>query len=92
MGDTTVIHDTLRKSELREAINNEVGPHAFVPSEFSTGAGFCDRCGGGPGAEIHQKPVDQLARIADALERIANQLEAWSGGDEWPALDVRVKQ
>ena len=69
----------------RPPINDLMGPHPFVESEFEEGAGRCDKCGGGPDAEIHQKPVDHLARVADALEaldswapavaRIANALE-----------------
>ena len=52
--------------------------------------GRCDRCGGGSLAKEHQKPVDQMARIADALERIANTMEGWSGGEQGQFLDVRV--
>lgn len=57
------------------AINDALGPHDFKPSEFAPESGRCDRCGGGPLAQIHQKPVDQMARIADALERIAGVME-----------------
>ena len=59
----------------RPAVNDMVGPHAFIPSEFAPESGRCDICGGGSLAEIHQKPVDQMARIADALERIAKAFE-----------------
>ena len=59
----------------RPAVNDALGPHDFIPSEFDPECGRCDKCGGGPGAAIHQKPVDQMARIADALERIAEALE-----------------
>ena len=55
----------------RSPIHLEAGPHEYVESEFPEGKGRCDRCGGGPDAAIHQKPVDQMERIADALERIA---------------------
>ena len=58
----------------------EIPYHSFVESEFPEGRGRCDTCGGGEGAEIHQKPVDQMARIADALERIADSLERVEGG------------
>ena len=58
----------------RPAVNDALPPHDFVPSEFDPACGRCDRCGGGPGAELHQRPVDQAARIADALERIADIL------------------
>jgi hypothetical protein len=58
----------------RPPVNDAVPPHDFVPSEFDPDCGRCDRCGGGPGAVIHQAPVDQMARIADALERITHQL------------------
>jgi hypothetical protein len=56
----------------RSAINPQVPYHKFVESEYEQGAGHCDVCGGGPDAEIHQKPVDQMARIADALDMIAS--------------------
>ena len=59
----------------RPAVNDAVPPHAFAESEFAPGCGRCDKCGGGPGAAIHQPAVDQMARIADALERIAVALE-----------------
>ena len=58
----------------RPAVNDALPPHGFLPSEFDPDCGRCDRCGGGPGAEIHQAPVDQMARIADALEEIAGAL------------------
>ena len=58
----------------RPAVNDAVPPHAFAESEFAPGCGRCDKCGGGPGAAIHQPAVDQMARIADALERIADIL------------------
>jgi hypothetical protein len=57
----------------RQPINDLVGYHEFVNSEFAEGAGQCDRCGGGPLASIHQKPIDhgeQLKRIADSLEKL----------------------
>ena len=57
-------------------IDDTMGYHEFVESEFPEGAGRCDRCGGGPETSIHQKPVDQMERIANALERIANLAEA----------------
>lgn len=89
----------------RRPINDTMGPHEYVESEFPAGKGRCDLCGGGPLHEIHAKQVDPLVRIASALEhiesaahavysvawaleRIANQLEAWSGAG---ALDVRVQ-
>ena len=59
----------------RPAVNDMVGPHAFIPSEFAPESGRCDICGGGSLAEIHQTPVDQVARIADALEGIQDALE-----------------
>lgn len=59
----------------RAAVNDMAGPHAFVPSEFAPESGRCDICGGGSLAAIHQKPVDQMARIADALEQFP---EKWS--------------
>ena len=59
----------------RPAIFDGLGPHDFVESEFAPGSGRCDKCGGGPLAPIHLKPVDQMARIADALERIADVME-----------------
>jgi hypothetical protein len=59
----------------RPAVNDIVGPHAFIPSEFAPESGRCDICGGGSLAEIHQTPVDQVARIADALEGIQDALE-----------------
>jgi len=59
----------------RPAINDGLPHHEFVPSEFAPGSGRCDTCGGGLLAPIHQKPVDQMARIADALERIADAME-----------------
>jgi hypothetical protein len=65
--------DTLAPSS-RAAINDQLPRHDFVESEFEQGAGRCDKCGGGPGAEIHQQPVDHMAWVADALERIAGYL------------------
>ena len=58
----------------RPAVNDMAGYHRFEPSEFAPQSGRCDRCGGGELAEIHQKPVDQMARIAGALEEIAGAL------------------
>ena len=58
----------------RPPVNDAVPPHAFTESEFAPGCGRCDKCGGGPGAAIHQPAVDQMARIADALEEIAGAL------------------
>ena len=52
----------------------EMPYHKFIPSEFDHDCGRCDKCGGGEGAPEHQKPVDQMARIADALEQIAVDL------------------
>lgn len=70
------LNDSLERMQERIAadrppINPTLGYHPYQESEFPEGAGHCDACGGGPLAEIHQKPVDQLARIADALESIA---------------------
>lgn len=80
----------------RPAVNEMAGYHPFVPSEFAPESGRCDICGGGALAQIHQKPVDQMARIADALEGIFNQLdrlnsnlEGWSSKDG-QFLDVRM--
>ena len=60
--------------EDRPPVNDGLPHHEFVLSEFAPESGRCDTCGGGPGAPIHSKPVDQMARIADALERIADYL------------------
>jgi hypothetical protein len=65
-----------RDSDDRAPVNDGLPHHEFVPSEFAPESGRCDTCGGGPDAPIHSKPVDQMARIADALERIAAHLEA----------------
>jgi len=62
----------------RPGINLELGYHPFVESEFEQGKGYCDQCGGGPDADIHQKPVDQMERIADSLAVIADALVAIS--------------
>lgn len=59
----------------RAPTHEGAGYHEFVESEFAPGSGRCDKCGGGPVADIHQKPVDHMARVADALERIADYLE-----------------
>jgi hypothetical protein len=59
----------------RPPVNDGLPAHEFEPSEFAPESGRCDKCGGGPDAPIHQKPVDQQKRIADALERIADTLE-----------------
>ena len=58
----------------RPPISDLMGPHPFVESEFEEGAGRCDKCGGGKLAEIHREPVDNVKRIADALEEIAGVL------------------
>ena len=55
----------------RPPVNDQIPRHEFVESEFLPGCGRCDRCGGGPLAEIHQERVDPMERIATALERIA---------------------
>ena len=54
----------------RAPTHEGVGYHEFVESEFAPGSGRCDKCGGGPAADIHQKPLDHMARVADALEEI----------------------
>jgi hypothetical protein len=61
----------------REPIHLELPPHEFVDSEFEQGKGYCDKCGGGPGAEIHHplKRIEPIVRIAEALERLAHQAE-----------------
>jgi len=66
----------------RPAVNQEAGYHEFVPSEFAPESGRCDRCGGGQMAAIHQAPVDNVARIADALEGI---LEVLTQRNDWEA-------
>jgi hypothetical protein len=61
----------------RPAIH-DTGYHKFKESEFAEGKGYCDHCGGGPDAEVHQKPIDQseqLKRIADALERLVSTFD-----------------
>jgi hypothetical protein len=63
----------------RPPVNESVGPHPFAESEFTPGCGRCDRCGGGPDAEIHQPVVDQMARIADALVDAGVAFEATAG-------------
>lgn len=60
----------------RAPIHDGLPYHEFQESEFAPGCGRCDKCGGGPAAAIHQAPVDQQKRIADALERIAAHLES----------------
>ena len=80
--------EQIRESKMENHISSEhapinpaVGRHDFVPSEFSPQSGRCDTCGGTADAEIHQKPVDQVERIADALESIDVTLEViWSTG------------
>ena len=59
----------------RAPVNDGLPHHDFIPSEFAPDSGRCDKCGGGPLAPIHLKPVDQMARIVDALERIADVME-----------------
>ena len=59
----------------RPPVNDQVARHEFVESEFAPGCGRCDRCGGGPLAEIHQERVDPMERIATALERIAERFD-----------------
>jgi hypothetical protein len=75
----------------REPIHEALGPHKFVESEFEHGAGRCDKCGGGPAADIHKDPIDPVAvlqriaaavegvgplwGVATALERIADEME-----------------
>ena len=69
----------------------EMPYHAFTPSEFAPESGRCDKCGGSEGAAEHQKPVDQMARIADALERIAGTLEEISMAmPDGPSIDAML--
>ena len=68
----------------RAPVNDGLPHHEFVPSEFAPDSGRCDKCGGGPLAPIHLKPVDQMARIADALEGI---LEILTQRNDWEAQD-----
>jgi hypothetical protein len=89
MPDPTIEREILSIPPDRPAVNDMAGPHDFIPSEFAPESGRCDICGGGSLAEIHQKPVDQMARIADALERIADRLEDWDIDD---ALEVEVRK
>ena len=49
--------------------------HPFVLSQFAPASGKCDKCAYLEGHPIHRAPVDHVARIADALERIAASLE-----------------
>ena len=58
----------------RPPVNDQVARHEFVESEFAPGCGRCDRCGGGPLADIHQERIDPMERIATALEEIAGAL------------------
>ena len=75
----------------RPAIFDGLGPHDFVESEFAPGSGRCDKCGGGRLASLHVKPVDQMARIADALERIAGTLEEISMAmPDGPSIDAML--
>lgn len=46
----------------------DMGPHRFVDSEFEHGKGRCDRCGGGPLADIHAEKTDPLKEIAGRME------------------------
>jgi hypothetical protein len=55
-------------------IFKELGPHDYVESEFETGSGHCDKCGGGPDAKIHHY-VDPMERIAEALEQLRNEAQ-----------------
>jgi hypothetical protein len=84
----------MRAAADRQPINDQLGFHDFQESEFAAGAGRCDKCGGGPLAAIHQKPVDQLerlvsfaAQIAADLNRIADALERPRAGGFWRAVD-----
>lgn len=66
-----------RASDLHRQPIMEMALHDFVESEFAPGSGRCDKCGGGPQAQVHQKPVDLALvqqRSAEALERIAAEL------------------
>src|SRR5439155_184908 len=69
----------------RAPIHAGAGKHDFVPSEFRPELGRCDICGGGPRAEIHQAPVDHLARIAEHMERLSCFVEV--GAERWVQRD-----
>jgi hypothetical protein len=69
-------------SDDRPPVNDGLPHHEFVPSEFAPESGRCDTCGGGANSAIHSKPVDQMARIADALEGI---LEVLTQRNDWDA-------
>jgi hypothetical protein len=68
--------------EDRAPVNDGLPHHEFVVSEFAPESGRCDKCGGGPLAPIHLKPVDQMERIANALEGI---LEVLTQRNDWEA-------
>ena len=63
------------EDDLTHAAILEMPYHKYVVSEFDPTCGRCDKCGGSEGADVHQKPVDQMARIADALDTLANGVE-----------------
>jgi len=67
MPDPTIEREVTPIPADRPAVNEMAGHHLFVPSEFAPESGRCDICGGGEQVAIHQKPVDQMSRIADAL-------------------------
>ena len=66
----------------RPPTHDTIGYHPYVESEFAPGSGRCDKCAGGPDADIHKKPVEtaeQLERVASALEELETAHEATAG-------------
>jgi len=73
----------------RPPTHDAIGYHPYVESEFAPGSGRCDKCAGGPDAEIHHKPVEPLERIAAALERLVELREFEVGLEPGQAPEIQ---
>ena len=66
------------RREQHSSVLGLLPPHEFILSEFDPDSGLCDTCGTPESAAIHHHK-DPLARMANALERLAESNEEIAG-------------
>jgi len=66
------------RREQHSSVLGLLPPHEFILSEFDPNSGLCDTCGTPESAAIHHHK-DPLARMANALERLAESNEEIAG-------------